>query len=75
MAAVCYEATMAKLEDIIQEIISLSVDDQWKLADWFAEHGADLWDKQIAEDAKAGRLDRVVAEALADLKAGRTTPL
>ena len=36
------------------------------------EFQADVWDKQIEEDAKAGRLDKLTAEALADHKAGRT---
>jgi hypothetical protein len=66
---------MTKLEKIEQEIATLGKDDLHKLADWLAEYRADLWDKQIAEDAEAGRLDEVVAQALADLKAGRTKPL
>jgi hypothetical protein len=32
----------------------------------------DAWDRQIAEDVAAGRLDRLAEEALAHLKAGRT---
>ena len=35
----------------------------------------DAWDRQIEADAKAGRLDRVWAEAVEDIKAGRTKPL
>lgn len=32
---------------------------------------ADAWDKQIEEDIKAGRLDRLGEKALEDLRAGR----
>jgi hypothetical protein len=47
---------MTKLEKIEQEIATLGKDDLSKLADWLAEYQASLWDKQIEEDAKAGRL-------------------
>jgi hypothetical protein len=66
---------MTKLEQIEQAIAALPHDDIVALADWFAEFHADLWDKEIATDAKAGRLDKLAAEARADHKAGRTTPL
>ncbi len=35
----------------------------------------DAWDRQIEADIKAGRLDHVIAEAEADIAAGRTKPL
>ncbi|MFP5406846.1 MAG: hypothetical protein ACLGHY_11090 [Gammaproteobacteria bacterium] len=33
---------------------------------WFAEFDAAAWDKQIEQDAAAGKLDRLAAEALDD---------
>lgn len=36
---------------------------------------ADLWDKQIEEDALAGRLDALGAEADREFEAGRCKPL
>ena len=42
---------------------------------WFAEFDAAQWDAEIARDGAAGRLDKLAAEALRDLKAGRTTTL
>ena len=38
-------------------------------ADWEA------WDRQLEEDVKAGKLDRLAKEALEDLRAGRCTDL
>ena len=35
----------------------------------------DAWDRQMETDAKAGRLDHLWAEAMEDIKAGRTKPL
>ena len=70
----CYWPTMTKLEKIEQEIASLPQADVFKLANWFAEFHAELWDRQIEEDSKAGKLDKLAAEALADHRAGRTRP-
>jgi hypothetical protein len=39
------------------------------LADWFAEFHAELWDKEIEADAEAGRLDKFVAKAKAEIAA------
>ena len=35
----------------------------------------DAWDRQIEADVKAGWLDHVIAQAEADIAAGRTKPL
>jgi len=35
----------------------------------------DAWDRQIQADAKAGRFDGLIAQAEADIAAGRTKPL
>ena len=43
--------------------------------DWPENHFDDAWDRQIETDAKAGRLDHVIAQAEADIAAGRTKPL
>lgn len=45
------------------------------LGEWFDEYRAEEWDRQIDADAQAGRLDALVAEAQADIAAGRTRPL
>ncbi len=42
---------------------------------WFAEYDAAQWDAQLERDVAVGRLDKLAAEALRDLKAGRTTEL
>ena len=47
-----------------------------KLADAeFVELRAWLWDLEIERDAKAGRLDSLVNDAIGEYKAGRTKPL
>ena len=66
---------MTKLEKIQQDIASLTPGEVAKLARWFAEFQADVWDKQIEDDASAGRLDNLADQALASHHAGKTRPL
>jgi hypothetical protein len=74
-AKTCYTATMTKLEKIEQDIATLAPADVRKLADWLEEYKSDLWDRQMEDDAKSGRLDKFAARALAAHKAGKSTPL
>ena len=67
--------SMTKLKKIEQDITSLTPGKVAKLAERFAEFQADLWDKQIEADAKAGRLNRPADEALEGHRAGSTRPL
>ncbi|RWE77260.1 hypothetical protein [Mesorhizobium sp.] len=66
---------MTKLEQIEQSVAELSPEELKAFAAWFEALQADLWDKQIEADAKAGRLDKLAEQALADHRAGRTRPL
>lgn len=66
---------MTKLEQIEKSVAELSPDELKAFATWFEALQADLWDKQIEADAKAGRLDKLAEQALADHRAGRTRPL
>ena len=42
---------------------------------WFAEYDAAVWDRQLAADAAAGKLDALIREAQRDHRAGRTKAL
>ncbi len=66
---------MSTIAEIQTEITKLSQPERRELADWLAEIEADAWDAQIEEDIKAGRLDHLIAQAEADIAAGRTKPL
>ena len=46
-----------------------------ELAEWFQEFHAELWDKQLEEDVKAGRLDSLLKEADQDRESGRCEKL
>ena len=62
---------MSELEEIEQRIRKLSPEELAKFRAWFVEFDHLLWDRQIEADSKAGRLDKLAAEAVADYKAGK----
>ena len=66
---------MSTISEIQAAIAKLSPAEKIQLERWFAELQADTWDAQIEEDIKAGRLDHLIAQAEADIAAGRTRPL
>ena len=63
------------MAEIQQAITRLSPAEQRQLARWFEEALEDAWDAQIEEDIKAGRLNDLIAQADADIAAGRVKPL
>ncbi len=66
---------MSEVEQLEQLIESLSPDNLAKFRAWFVEFDARVWDAQIEADAKAGKLDGLVTEALADYNAGKARKL
>ena len=64
--------TITELE---QAVIQLSEEELVRFREWFDEYFADMWDKQIEEDAKTGRLDQLLAEVDEEYKAGLSKPL
>jgi hypothetical protein len=66
---------MSEVEQLEQRIESLPPEELAKLRAWFVEFDARVWDEQIEADAKAGKLDGLITEALADYKAGKAREL
>ncbi len=64
---------MSKAE-ILQELPKLTVKERDEVRRKLDELDDDAWDRQIEEDAKAGKLHRLAEEALEEYRAGRTTP-
>lgn len=54
---------MTSIAKIKEEILALSETDYQQLRQWFNELDKDEWDRQIEEDANAGKLDFLIAEA------------
>ena len=66
---------MSKLERIEQQVASLAPDELATFREWFASYDADAWDKQVAADASAGRLDALADAALEEHRKGHTKAL
>jgi hypothetical protein len=72
---VCYHCLVTNLEQIEQSVAALSPEELREFAKWFADLQADVWDREIEEDLAAGRLDDFIAEAKAEIAAGKVRPL
>ena len=64
--------TITELE---QAVTQLSEEELVRFRAWFDEYFAEIWDKQIEDDAKAGRLDKLIAEVTEEYNAGLSKPL
>jgi hypothetical protein len=60
---------MSTVEEIKEAIDKLSPAERARLEE-LLHPDDDAWDRQMRADAKAGKLDRLIAEADADIKAG-----
>jgi len=66
---------VTKIETLEQEVSALSHDELAEFRSWFARFDAVQWDRQIESDVKAGKLDRLAAEALAAHQRGESREL
>ena len=66
---------MGNVKLIERAVESLAGSELAEFRRWFAEYDARAWDDQIKQDAAAGRLAGMAAEALADFRAGSTREL
>ena len=62
---------MSEVEQLEKQIEKLSAEDLARFRTWFLEFDARVWDDQIEADLKAGKLKGLIAEALAEYKAGK----
>jgi hypothetical protein len=63
---------LSQVEQIESQIAALSSTDLAAFRKWFAAFDASAWDQQFEADVKAGRLDRLTADALRDHAAGQS---
>ncbi len=66
---------MSKVENIEQEVQHLTPSELAAFRRWFLEFDAQAWDRQIEEDVRKGRLDKLAEEALAAHRAGKSKEL
>ena len=66
---------MTKLEQVETQVKELSPSDFAKFREWFHEYEWQVWDHQIEEDSRSGKLRALAEKALADHQAGWTKRL
>ena len=62
---------MTKLEELEMAVANLPEEDYRQFRLWFLEKDWERWDRQIAEDSRAGKLDFLTKEALDAKKENR----
>lgn len=66
---------MTNVEKLEREVAALSEEELAEFRRWYAEFDAAVWDRRVEADARAGGLDRLADEALAEHRAGRSRPV
>ena len=66
---------LTKIETLEREVRALSREELAEFRAWFSRFDASRWDRQIESDVKAGKLDRLAAEALAAHQRGESREL
>ena len=62
---------MSTVEEIKAAIEKLSLEQRAELARWFHGWKDDPWDRQMSRDARSGKLDKLLKEVDADIRAKR----
>ncbi len=63
------------VQELERAVAKLSPEELAKFREWFQAFQEDEWDRQIARDAEAGKLDKFAEESIADYRAGRVKEL
>ena len=64
-----------KVQEIESAISKLPAAEVAELAEWFEKYHAQLWDAQIEQDVRDGRLNSLLDEAARDLDSGNCESL
>jgi len=63
------------IKEIESAISQLPPAELAELAKWFEEFHAQIWDEQLEQDVKTGRLDALIKQAEQDFEQGQCEPL
>jgi hypothetical protein len=63
------------IEDIEKAVSRLAPDELAKFRAWFETFDAERFDQKIERDAKAGKLDHLAEQAIAEFRQGRARDL
>lgn len=66
---------MTRVEELSEEVKALTPEELAGFQEWFEEYVSSAWDKQIEEDALAGKFDELGAKAILEHEAGRSSEI
>jgi hypothetical protein len=66
---------MTRVQELAEEIKSLSPEEFAAFQKWFKAYDASDWDRQIEEDCLAGKFDKLAEKALSEHKSGNTSEI
>jgi hypothetical protein len=66
---------MNKIENIENEVRSLTATELATFREWFLEFDAATWDGQLERDSSSGKLAEMAKKSLSDHKNGKSTEL
>jgi len=66
---------MNKIENLENEVRSLTEAELATFRKWFIEFDADVWDRQLERDSASGKLAELARKSLSDHKSGKSTEL
>jgi len=66
---------MTKLETLEHQIATLTPSELAEFRGWFQAYDAEVWDRQLEEDARSGKLDSLAEAARRAFQAGQCTEL
>ncbi len=66
---------MSKVEELESRVRTLPAADLAKFREWFIEFDNEAWDRQIASDYRAGKLDKLIAKARTEMAQGKAEEL
>ena len=66
---------MSRVQQLEQGIAELDPAELKELREWFERYDVKVWDRQIENDSKSGKLRGLIDQALTDDSAGRSTKL
>ena len=62
---------MQSVQEIEKAVTKLSASELLNFREWFAKYDYEIWDRQLEEDAKSGKLDKLADQAISDFEAGK----
>jgi hypothetical protein len=66
---------MNKIENIENEVRSLTAAELATFRKWFVKFDAEAWDRQLEQDSVSGKLAEIAKKSLAEYESGKSTEL